>query len=44
MSLLQDKVYCSERKDGYKLHELVEEIDWKYGKINHRCMWCGRLL
>lgn len=43
MNKLESKVYCSKRDDGFKIHELVEEIDWKNGKINHRCMWCREL-
>lgn len=37
------KVYCVKRTDSYKLHEIVEEIDWDNGKTIYKCMWCKRV-
>lgn len=37
---MPEQIYCNERTDGYKIHELVEEVDYKYGKILYRCKWC----
>lgn len=33
-------VYCPKRTDGFKLHELVEKINWDAGLIEYYCMWC----
>lgn len=41
---IDEQVYCSKREDGFRIHELVEEVDWKYGKIVYRCMWCNELI
>jgi len=41
---MTQSVYCSKRTDNFKLHEVVEKVNWDKGKIEYYCMWCDKKL
>jgi len=38
---MSDNVYCDKRNDGYRIHEIVEKVNWSSDKIEYYCMWCN---